>query len=417
MSLSTAEIQARMVASRRRLIAETFDGAAESKKVLLQWESVFLNELQVKGREDDSYLANLGIDHVATLHKLHRIYAKPKAERDVMSAATGHLAVRQAIDKHYRDAAKESRIDYSPAWKDARMSIRFLNHVSPLLLGVIQRPGSNADIEARKDALTFLTTSTDSLAKIISTSLAPTKEVKEYERLELNSTLSHVVGNLWERSARQDPYEQIDELLVTVTGMFSDAQFLAANEKIASRMMDLAGYRKVDAPETMESRLRISFQNAVMGFYQAAIDRRICNSKGDPFTYGKPVKYVVLELANAFDRIVGNLVMRHEFSDSLSNDQRASVMQSWMRNAAEIVRAEYVAVTERGIDWFKAAEKLPGGAFSERFNQVKASFGQAIMAVENFTEETMSDLIAVGNMHASTPKSDYSEALSSAPKN
>lgn len=297
------------------------------------------------------------------------------------------------------------------------MSIRFLNHVSPLLLGVIQRPGSNADIEARKDALTFLTTSTDSLAKIISTSLAPTKEVKEYERLELNSTLSHVVGNLWERSARQDPYEQIDELLVTVTGMFSDAQFLAANEKIASRMMDLAGYRKVDAPETMESRLRISFQNAVMGFYQAAIDRRICNSKGDPFTYGKPVKYVVLELANAFDRIVGNLVMRHEFSDSLSNDQRASVMQSWMRNAAEIVRAEYVAVTERGIDWFKAAEKLPGGAFSERFNQVKASFGQAIMAVENFTEETMSDLIAVGNMHASTPKSDYSEALSSAPKN
>jgi len=418
------EFTRRLISSRSQLVNEILASQSEpGGKKLLQWEQAFLQSMKNKAEKKDMFgvdggeLTELTFAQSTRLSSLHKIYVRPVPAE---STEKPQKAVQEALRVHYRDQLSDSKVTYSPAWKDAKVAIRFLNHVSPLLLGIIQQPGSSADISDRKDALTFLTTSTDALAKVMSHALAPTQEIKEYERLELNGLLSHVVGNLWEKSARQDPQAKIDSLVKTVAGMYQDKDFLAQHSATAQRMMDAGGYRKVDSQETMESRLRLSMHTAVMKFYSGVVDERVSNARGEPFTYGLARIDVVRKMAASFDEVFTDLVSRHAFSGSLSNDQRTSVMQSWMRNAADIYQAEYVAQTIRGIEWFKAGQRAeqPGAPdqFTKRFSEVKASIDKVLIAVAAFTAETMSDLLAVADIQAEQPKADHSEVLSSAPR-
>lgn len=415
------QIEARTIQINEILASQSEVGG----KKLLQWEQAFLQTMKNKAEKDQygvigGELTALSFAQLSKLKSLHKIYIRP--------SVTGgnekpQQAVQEAMRLHYRDQLSDSIVSYSPAWKDAKIAIRFLNHVSPLLLGVIQQPGSSADISDRKDALTFLTTATDALAKVMSQALAPSQEIKEYERLELNGLLSHVVGNLWEKSARQDPQKKIDSLVKTVAGMYQDKAFLEQHSATAQRMMDAGGYRKVDSQETMASRLRLSMQTAVMKLYSGVVDERVSNHNGDPFTYGLARIDVVKKMSASFDEMFTDLISRNQFSPSLSNDQRTSVMQSWLRNAADIYQAEYVAKTIRGIEYFRSGERAdqpgqPGASdqFTTRFVQVKASLDKVLVLVAAFTAETMTDLLEVANIQAEHPKADHSEVLSSAPR-
>jgi hypothetical protein len=321
------------------------------------------------------------------------------------------LAVKAAMEHHYRDQLHDSNVSSSAAWKEAKISLRFLNHVSPLLLGVIQRPGSSADLEERKAALAYLTASTDALANVMSTALAPNQHLNEYDRIELNSVLTHLIGLMWEKSARQDPQEKIDALLKTVSAMYHDKDFLNRHTTTAHRMMEASGYLKVDSKETMETRLRLSIHQAVMRFYTGVVDERICNSKGVPFTYGLARKDVVQRLTLAFDTVVNELIGKYGFADSLSNDQRTSVMQAWIRHASDMFHSEYVAQTVRKMDWFRKGLEISDEEYRTRFSSVKDSFDDVVHAVAKFTTETMEDLLVVADYQGAHPKEVPTQAF------
>lgn len=325
-------------------------------------------------------------------------------------------SVRAAMQVHYRDQIHDSAVTFSPAWKDARTSIRFINHLSPLLLGVIQRPGSSADIGERKTALAFLTSSTDALSKVMADRLAPNQPASEYELLELNSMLTHLVGKMWEKSVKQDPQHNIDQLLMTVADIYADPDFLHRHDAVAERMVQLSGYLKVDSRETMDTRLRLSLHQAAMRFYNGVADDRLSNGKGMVFSYGVPKVEVVKRMATSFDGVMAGLVESNRFADSLSNDHRTTVMQTWMRNASEIFEAEYVAQTIHLMDWFRAGQAMSGEEFSSRFAQTKALLPDVISKVVEVTSETMRDLIAVAQYQGEHPGEDMSEAITSAPR-
>jgi len=310
-------------------------------------------------------------------------------------ATPAQAAVGAAMEKHFRAAADESKVDYSPAWRDAKVSIRYLNHMSPLMLGIIQRPGTNASMEERKSALQFMISSTDALAKVMADRLAVSPDAKAYERVELNSMLSHIVGKIWKRSTPENQQAQVDEFVRTVASVFADEGFLGSQQAHAERMMNKMGYLRVDSPETMQTRLHLAMHQAVLRFFEGVTDERLRNAKGLSFTYGQKKAAVVAKMQADFSDAMGTFLASMTFAPTLSNDQRTTVMQSWLRQASEIYRSEYVASTQRVMDWFRAGETVSKEEFEKRFARAINTLPDVLKKARGVTLETLTDLVAV----------------------
>lgn len=310
-------------------------------------------------------------------------------------ASPAQATIGAAMERHYRSVADDSKLDYSPAWTDAKVSIRYLNHMSPLMLGIIQRPGTNASMEERKTALDFMVTSTDALAKVMADRLAMSPSAKAFERVELNSMLSHIVGKIWEKSTPENQQSQVDEFVRSVASIFGDAAFLKSQEKHAERMMGKVGYLRVDSPETMQTRLQLAMHQATLRFFEGVTDERLRNGKGMAFTYGQKKAEVVAAMQADFSEALGAFVSEMSFAPALSNDQRATVMQSWIRHASEIYRSEYVASTQRVMEWFRAGQAVSQEDFEARFARATKTLPDVLQKTRTVTLETLSDLVAV----------------------
>lgn len=310
-------------------------------------------------------------------------------------ASPAQAVIGAAMERHYRSAADDSKSDYSQAWTDAKVSIRYLNHMSPLMLGIIQRPGSNASMDERKSALDFMVTSTDALAKVMADRLAVNPNAKAFERVELNSMLSHIVGKIWEKSTHENQQSQVDEFVRTVASVFADATFLKNHEQHAQRMMGKMGYLRVDSPETMQTRLQLAMHQATLRFFEGVTDERLRNGRGMAFTYGAKKAEVVAAMQADFSGAVEAFVSGMAFAPSLSNDQRATIMQSWIRHASEIYRSEYVASTQRVMEWFRAGQAVSQEDFEARFARATTTLPDVLKKTRTITLETLSDLVAV----------------------
>lgn len=311
------------------------------------------------------------------------------------SASPAQAAVGAAMERHFRAAVNDSKVDYSPAWRDAKVSIRYLNHMSPLMLGIIQRPGTNASMEERKSALQFMVSSTDALAKVMAERLAVSPDAKAYERVELNSMLSHIVGRIWEKSTPENQQAQVDEFVRTVASVFADEEFLGGQQVHAARMMDKMGYLRVDSPETMQTRLQLAMHQATLRFFEGVTDDRLRNAKGLSFTYGQKKGAVVAKMQADFSDSIGVFLADMTFSPSLSNDQRTTVMQSWIRQGSEIYRSEYVASTQRVMEWFRAGEGVSKEEFEKRFARALKTLPDVLKKTRGVMLETLTDLVAV----------------------
>lgn len=319
-----------------------------------------------------------------------------KAAPAAASAPQPPAEVVQAVmEQHFRSAAGDSKDLYSAAWKDANVSIRYLNHMSPLMLGIIQRPGSNASMEERKGALNFMIASTDALAKVMSDRFGVNPSAKAYDRVELNSMLSHIVGKIWEKSTSENQQARVDDFVRTVASVYSDAKFLGSHEAHAGVMMSKMGYLKVDSPETMQTRIQLAMHQATLRFFEGVTDERLRNTKGLSFSYGQKKAAVVSAMQADFSVAMKTFLTNMSFAPALSNDQRTAVMQSWIRHASEMYRAEYVASTQRVMDWFRAGQAVSQEEFERRFARASASLPEVLRKATAVTLETLSDLVAV----------------------
>lgn len=324
-------------------------------------------------------------------------------------ATAAQAAVGAAMERHFRAAVNDSKVDYSPAWRDAKVSIRYLNHMSPLMLGIIQRPGTNASMEERKSALQFMVSSTDALAKVMADRLAVSPDAKAYERVELNSMLSHIVGRIWEKSTPENQQAQVDDFVRTVASVFADEGFLGSQQAHAQRMMDKMGYLRVDSPETMQTRLQLGMHQATLRFFEGVADERLRNAKGLSFTYGQKKGAVVAKMQADFSDALGGFLANMTFAPVLSNDQRTTVMQSWIRQASEIYRSEYVASTQRVMDWFRAGEAVSKEEFEKRFARAVITLPDVLKKTRGVTLETLADLVAVAGFDG-VPEQSEGEA-------
>jgi len=311
------------------------------------------------------------------------------------STSPAQAAVGAVMEQHFRAAVNDSKVDYSPAWRDAKVSIRYLNHMSPLMLGIIQRPGTNASMGERKSALQFMISSTDALAKVMADRLAVSPDAKAYERVELNSMLSHIVGRIWEKSTPENQQAQVDDFVRTVASVFADEAFLGSQQAHAERMMSKMGYLRVDSPETMQTRLQLAMHQATLRFFEGVTDERLRNGKGLSFTYGQKKAAVVAKMQADFSDALGGFLSSMTFAPVLSNDQRTTVMQSWIRHASEIYRSEYVASTQRVMDWFRAGEATSKEEFEKRFARAITTLPDVLKKTRGVTLETLADLVAV----------------------
>lgn len=303
--------------------------------------------------------------------------------------------VKAVMEQHFRSAAGDSKDLYSAAWKDANVSIRYLNHMSPLMLGIIQRPGSNASMEERKGALNFMIASTDALAKVMSDRFGVNPNAKAYDRVELNSMISHIVGKIWEKSTPENQQARVDDFVRTVASVYSDAEFLGSREAHAGLMMSKMGYLRVDSPETMQTRIQLAMHQATLRFFEGATDERLRNTKGLSFSYGQKKAAVVSAMQADFSVAMKSFLTNMSFAPALSNDQRTAVMQSWIRHASEIYRAEYVASTQRVMEWFRAGQAISQEEFERRFARASATLPDVLRKATAVTLETLSDLVAV----------------------
>jgi hypothetical protein len=317
--------------------------------------------------------------------------------------------VQKVMEQHFRSAAGDAKDPYSAAWKDANVSIRYLNHMSPLMLGIIQRPGTNASMEERKVALDFMIASTDALAKVMSDRFGVSPNAKPYDRVELNSMLSHIVGQIWEKSTQENQQARVDDFVRTVSAVFSDAEFLNQRQAHAELMMNKAGYQRVDSPETMQTRLQLAIHQSTLRFFEGVNDERLKNSKGLSFTYGQKKSAVVAAMQADFAGAMSTFLTDMKFSPALSNDQRTVVMQSWIRHASEIYRAEYVASTQRVMEWFRAGQAISQAAFESRFAKASTSLPDVLLKARSVTVETLSDLVSVAGFGGIAAPADQAE--------
>jgi hypothetical protein len=250
-------------------------------------------------------------------------------------------------------------------------------------------------MEERKEALNFMVASTDALAKVMSDGLGVSPEARAYDRVELNSMLSHIIGAIWEKSTPENQESRVDEFVRTVAATYSDGEFLKGQERIAGLMMGKVGYLKVDSPETMQTRLQVSMHQAALRFYEGVVDDRLKNPKGLSFTYGQKKVSIVAAMQSDFAEAMKEFLVDSAFSPSLSNDQRTAIMQVWVRHASEIYRAEYVASTQRVMDWFRAGQSVSQEEFERRFERAKNTLPDVLLKARNVTVETLSDLVQV----------------------
>lgn len=325
----------------------------------------------------------------------------PAADGALMPRAPVEL-VQKVMEQHFRSAAGDSKDLYSAAWKDANVSIRYLNHMSPLMLGIIQRPGTNASMEERKAALDFMIASTDGLAKVMSDRFGVNPNAKAYDRVELNSMLSHIVGQIWEKSNQENQQARVDDFVRTVAAVFADPEFLNQRQAHAELMMSKMGYQRVDSPETMQTRLQLAMHQATLRFFEGITDQRLMNSKGLPYTFGQKKSAVVSAMQADFAGAMDSFLTDIKFAPALSNDQRTAVMQSWIRHASEIYRAEYVASTQRVMAWFRAGQAISQATFEDRFVRASQSLPDVLHKARTVTVETLSDLVSVAGFDAIT---------------
>lgn len=307
----------------------------------------------------------------------------------------GSGVVQQVMERHFRSALDDSKDVYSAAWKDANVSIRYLNHMSPLMLGIIQRPGSNANMDERKGALNFMVASADALAKVLSDQFGVSPTAKAYDRVELNSMLSHIVGHIWEKSTAENQQSRVDDFVRTVSAVFSDPDFLNTHQAHAGLMMSKMGYLKVDSAETMQTRLQLAMHQTTLRFFEGVTDERLRNAKGLSFTYGQKKAAVVSAMQQDFSAAMHTFLADMSFAPALSNDQRTVIMQSWIRHASEIYRAEYVASTQRVMDWFRAGQAVSQEEFEKRFARATNTLPDVLRKARSITVETLSDLVSV----------------------
>lgn len=317
--------------------------------------------------------------------------------------------VQKVMEQHYRSAADDSKDQFSAAWKDANVSIRYLNHMSPLMLGIIQRPGTNASMEERKVALDFMIASTDALAKVMSDRFGVSPNAKAYDRVELNSMLSHIVGQIWEKSSVENQQARVDDFVRTVGAVFGDPEFLNQRQAHAALMMSKMGYQRVDSPETMQTRLQLAMHQATLRFFEGVTDERLKNSKGLSFTYGQKKSGVVSAMQADFAEAMSAFLTDMNFAPALSNDQRTVVMLSWIRHASEIYRAEYVASTQRVMAWFRAGQDISQAAFEKRFAKASSSLPDVLLKARAVTVETLSDLVFVAGFDGISAPADQDE--------
>jgi hypothetical protein len=313
------------------------------------------------------------------------------------------------MEQHFRSAAEDSKDVFSAAWRDANVSIRYLNHMSPLMLGIIQRPGTNASMGERKLALDFMIASTDALAKVMSDRFGVNPAAKAYDRVELNSMLSHIIGAIWEKSTPENQQARVDDFVRTVASVFSDPEFLSSHHAQANLMMGKMGYRKVESPETMQSRLQLAMHQATLRFFEGVTDARLQNSKGLAFTFGQKKAAVVSAMQADFSAAMDTFLNGMAFAQVLSNDQRTTVMLSWLRHASEIYRAEYVASTQRVMEWFRAGQAISQEEFEKRFARAMSTLPDVLRKARAVTVETLSDLVAVAGFDSVAPSAALAE--------
>lgn len=308
--------------------------------------------------------------------------------------SAGRVAVDRVMEVHYRDALKDSKVDYSPAWRDAKLAIRHLNTVSPVLLSLIKQQGAFAPIEDRIAGMDFMIKSVDSLSKVMAECLADTADAKAYDRIELTSMLGHLVGRITEAAPADQEQQQIDELLRTVAAIYSNDQFRQRHESTAQMMMEKIPYLRVDSPETMSARLRVAMHQATLRLYESIVDERLSNGRGTYFLYGLSRTDLLSRLGEDFNGLIGDFLATARFAPVLSNDQRAIIMQSWIKQASEIYRSEYVINTLLMMDWFKAGETVSKQEFKNRFVQAKASLPGVLERAREATAKTLAELVA-----------------------
>lgn len=296
--------------------------------------------------------------------------------------------------RHYRGVLDESKIHDSPAWRETKLAIRHLNTISPLLLSLIRTHGPGQSMEERMRSLDFMTKSVDSLATVMSERLAASADGKQYDRIELTSMLSHVVGGLAETAPAEQEQERIDDLLRTVAGMYASEEFAARHGRTAKLMMDKIGYLRVECPETMEARLRMAMHQASLRLFDAVSDERLSNGRGVFFHFGLKKTELYAKLVAEFQEFIGGFLGTAIYSPSLTNDQRTSVMQSWIRQAGDLYRTEFISNTVMMIDWAKAGLKISEAEYKTRFASAKGSLDGVFERVRTNSTETLNALIS-----------------------
>lgn len=323
----------------------------------------------------------------------------PANNGSVTSSAGTSLSASQVLgatlERHYRGIATESRVTYSPAWKEAKSAVRMFNFMSPLMMGIIQRQASPIGGENRHAALSYMLDSTDKLAKVMAERLSETPAQADYERIELNSTLAHLVGRIWETAPAGAEEAQVDDLLRTVVTVYGDRAFAQRHGVAAARMMDKVSYQRADTPETMATRLRISMHQAALRFFEGVTDPKLSNGRGQSFTFGLRKAEVVAQIITGFDALIGEVLLNYEFSESLTNDQRTGIMQTWVRIASDIYRSEYVGNTRRLMDWFLAGKETSADEFKQRFERAKGMLADVLQRSGHAAGESLSDLISI----------------------
>lgn len=322
--------------------------------------------------------------------------AKPYAAAAVTANSLPTAGVLQmALDRHYR-AVGDSIISGSVAWKEGRSSIRFLNQITPMIIGVL-RAGGSTDARTVKESLDYLITTTDSLSKVMAKAVSSNPDLERQEIVELNSIVSAFAGKIWaDKDGGQD---RLDQLLRLVSTLYQDESFAAKHTELAHEMME-AGYRRADTPESMESRLSNSLHIARAKLFSATTSKVISSAAGVTFMYGKPAVELYKALCETFNTVVANLIGKNRFADNLTNDQRAGLMQVWVRHAGDIFLNEYIAQTQRKMDWFRAGEAESKQEFLRRFAEVKNSLHATLEAAGIVTLDMMACVIATSDSHA-----------------
>ncbi|MDE2099852.1 MAG: hypothetical protein KGL39_21545 [Patescibacteria group bacterium] len=316
---------------------------------------------------------------------------------------TGTVAdemVMRAVRAQYRQRPAEPMMEaHSITWRSARASIRHLNYLSPMINAIIAAPGALSSNEERLTALNFLSTHVRVLSANATEAAGVGQPQRITERVELEDTLSHVVADLWVKAAGADPMQRIADFGHFVQDAFSNPKFIEAESVHTDALMSAINYRRVDSPETAESRIRLSLHQAAFRLYEAVVDTRLCGTKSaKPFLYGQPSASALTAQLNAsFQGAFARTVREVHFVEALNNDQRTTMMQAWMRVSSQIFASHYVARTIQEREWILEGMSVNADEMNRRIRSVQAKLPEVLAQCAEIAHSELSELITIAD--------------------